>query len=97
MCNAAPDPRYRMTLRRREWLSKLVAAPQPDPVKGRTARDCNILSWACYAYRDLASDDIISADDARERYGQEIDDWWPNVERYGEMITKWGRDALCDK
>ena len=89
-----PDPRYRLTPTRRAYLASLSDVGHREEPDSRAAFDCMVLQWTCYCYRDKEVGDFIDSDTARERYGEEIADWWGKVEKAGTMITKYGRDAL---
>lgn len=89
-----PDPRFRLTPRRREYLERMADVGHCDEDGSRAEHDCAVLGWTRYCYRDPAVGDFIDADTARERYGDSPDDWFPKVEKAGMMITKYGREAL---
>ena len=85
------EVQHRMTPHRARWLRQLLEGPA-NRAKSRIGYDCMVLGWTRWAYRDKRRGDIINHAEARSRYGGK---WFDEVDRAGETITQYGREALA--
>lgn len=89
-----PDPLPNLTRLRRRHLETLRDVGHLEDDGSRAAHDCMVLMWTCHCYRDKDRADFISGEQARERYGNDVDLWWPKVDKAGAMLTASGRWQL---
>ena len=88
------DPRPVLTEKRRQWLEKLQRHTVASYAgKGPVRFHCMRMGWTQWAYRDNATGEVMTSEEARKRYG--VPRWWDHVTNIGEMLTDAGRDVLA--
>lgn len=82
----------RLTPARRAWLEHLARVGHASRTRGVVAFQCMKLGWTEWALRDTDRGDIISMDEAKDRYG---DASWDRTTTVGEMLTPEGKRQIA--